>query len=331
MSVEYKLQGTINLGLCCIVNSLRKYKDKNGKKIEIFTGRTINNKLYFTVEKAMQKALMNINDIPLLIDYCVENKIKCFRLGSDIFPRYGDPNVMAYTMDFAKELMCRVGKYINSKNVRTLFHPCQIINIASPSTDVYDNSVSILQYHADILDNLQQGKNSVLIVHIGGRYNDKNKTIQTFIERCNKLPESIKSRLVIENCERGYNIRDCLNISKETNLSVVFDWHHYECYNLIYPKEFNEKPKDFLDEVIKSWSLKTSENMNGNNKIPIMHISNQKPKAKIGAHADYITTFPTELFEYLTEKEITIHLEVEAKAKEDAIFELRKLYPELLN
>ncbi len=42
--------------------------------------------------------------------------------------------------------------------------------------------------------------NSVMVVHGGGMYGDKEKTKQRWCENYLRLPQSVKNRLVLENC-----------------------------------------------------------------------------------------------------------------------------------
>jgi len=310
-------KGTINLGLCCIVDELRNCKI-NGKKAEIFTGRTINARIHYTVEKAIKKATQNCKDLLSLLKYCKEKNIKSFRVGSDIFPRFDDPEVEPYTLDFAKEDLKIAGDYAKKENIRILQHPSQLVNIASPNKEVFKTSVKILEHHADILDMMGMDNNSVLIIHGGGVYGNKTGTIETWIQRFHLLPQRIKDRLVIENCERSYSVQDCLYINDKTGIPVVYDTHHRECYEQLCPKEISN-PKDFLPKIIQTWKSRT----------PVMHVSNQKDGARLGAHSDYITTFPEYLLDFVKDNSITIYLEVEAKAKEKAIFALREKYPAL--
>ena len=65
-----------------------------------------------------------------------------------------------------------------------------------------------LEYHAKVLDLMEMGDNSVMVIH-GGVYGDKEETIKDESERYEKLPDKIKNRLVLENCAY-YSIEDCL-------------------------------------------------------------------------------------------------------------------------
>ena len=305
------------LGLCCMVDQLRKTKiEKNGKLVntEIFCSRTMR-LANFTVEKAKEKALQNLDDLLTLLDYCRIHKIKCFRISSDLFPLILDDNYQPkYSLDFAKDKLIKIGEFAKSHGIYLLVHPCQLVNLASPNLQVFELSKAILLHHLNFLEMMGTDSTSVMIIHLGGSYGDKKETKKVWVQRFAELPKSVSERIVIENCERQYNIRDCLDIHYQTGVSVVFDTHHYECYNLIHPGEFKETPDQFLPEVVKTWE----------SRIPVFHISNQRENSKIGAHSDYIENVPDYLLEFL--KTYVIRLEVEAKKKELAIFKLREKY-----
>jgi UV DNA damage endonuclease len=57
------------------------------------------------------------------------------------------------------------------------------------------------------------------------------EAIDRFIRTYNLVDHSIKKRLVIENDDRLYSLRDCLRINQQTGTPIVFDSFHRECYN----------------------------------------------------------------------------------------------------
>ena len=322
-------KGAVELGLCCIVNELRSFKDSKGKKKEVFCGRTINNKIHFTVEKAKEKALQNCKDLSLLIKYCTEKNIKCFRLGSDFFPRYDDASIegaktlYAEGITFASSFLKEAGNLAKEKGIRLLMHPPQLVNIGSPRDEALKISRSILEHHCDILDAMDiTPENGVLIVHLGGSYGAKKETMERWIKNFNNndiISLRVRKRLVIENCERQYSVEDCLYVHSKCNIPVVFDCHHHDCYVQLHPGELKMEPKQFLPLVLQTW---------GENRIPVMHVSSQKEGAKLGAHADFIRELPEYMLKFFSTivNGKTVHLEVEAKAKEAAIYSLRQKY-----
>ncbi len=50
---------------------------------------------------------------------------------------------------------------------------------------------------------------SVMVIHGGGIYGDKEKTIKRWISNYHTLPNRVKRRLVLENCEKCFHIKDC--------------------------------------------------------------------------------------------------------------------------
>jgi UV DNA damage endonuclease len=316
-----KYKSRICLGLCCINTELRN------TKYPIFNSRTCIRK-NFTVEKAKQLALLNVKDMPEMMIWNYENNINCFRISSDIFPHFTDTETEKYNINFAKDELELAGGLANSLNQRVLMHPGQYNQVGTPNKKTFEKTVEDLKHHATILNTMGINKDGVIIVHGGGTYGDKENTKRRWIEQFDDLPSIVKKRLVIENCERQYTTRDCIDISDECGIPVVFDFHHYQCYNTIYKKKFGdnlepqEEIMELIPEIIDSW---TSTNRN---RI-VMHLSEQG-LGKIGHHSDYIEKLPLELFNILDEyPSISIDLEIEAKMKEQAILKLYDKYPGL--
>ena len=307
---QYKSR--ICLGLCCINTELRERK-----KFPIFNSRTCIRK-NFTVEKAKELALQNVRDLPEMMIWNYENNINCFRLSSDMFPHFTDTETEKYTIDFAKDDLEFAGGLSKSLEQRILMHPGQYNQIGTHNKNTFEKTIDDLTHHANILDKMDINKDGVIIVHGGGTYGDKENTKRRWIEQFDELPSNVKNRLVLENCERQYSTRDCLDISEECNIPVVFDFHHYDCYNIIY-KNKQETILELMPEIIESWE-KTNRNR------IVMHVSEQG-SGKIGHHSDYVENIPNEIFTILDDYPyINIDLEIEAKMKEKAILKLHKKY-----
>lgn len=99
--------------------------------------------------------------------------------------------------------------------------------------------------------------NSVMVIHGGGIYGNKDKTIERWCENYLKLPENIRKRLVLENCERNFSIEDCLKVSEKVNIPIVFDTHHYDCYNIMHPTELLDVPENYIPKILDTWKKET--------------------------------------------------------------------------
>jgi|TARA_B110000858_G_scaffold57183_2_gene66663 UV DNA damage endonuclease len=309
-------EGEIQLGLCCLNTILREQKPP------VFSSRSIILKTFETkgIEFLKKKIIANLNDTLKLIEWNEENGIKVFRLSSDLFPHKSNPLAPEYSFDFAKNLLKQIGDKSREYNQRLTFHPGQYNVIGTPTREVFLKTCNDLKYHADVLDLMEMDQNSVMVIHAGGVYKDKQKTIERWCSQYNELPENVKPRIVLENCEKNFSIIDCLEVSKRINIPVVFDTHHFECYKLLHPNEKFLEPKEYMKDVLETWSKRRIK--------PKFHVSEQG-SGKCGHHSDYIEEIPDYLLEIPKLYNINIDIMIEAKMKEQAIFKLYQKYPHL--
>jgi len=306
-------RGTIGLGLCCINNLLRN------QKLPIYCNRTCVRRT-FTVEKAKALALLNVKDIIPLIEWNEKNNIHHLRLSSDMFPHFTDAETEPYTMDFAKEELRKAGEVAALHNHRITMHPGQYNQVGAIRQNVFDHTVDDLSMHADILDHMNVNDNGILCVHGGGLYGlGKEAAVRRWTEQFDDLPRKVKNRLAIENCEKCYSVRDCLEIAQACKIPMIYDNHHYDCYSILHPEETQEPITEMLGEVVETWGSKT----------PLMHLSSQAPGKKIGGHSDYVNAIPQHMLDVPDFYGCKLDIELEAKAKEDAILHLHKEYPGL--
>ena len=162
------------------------------------------------------------------------------------------------------------------------------------------------------------GVNSVMVVHGGGVYGDKEATKKRWAEQYNKLPQNVKNRLVLENCERCFSIIDCLDVSKVCGVPVVFDTHHFECYKILHPDERFEDAGMYIQDILDTWQRRGVK--------PKFHVSEQG-SGRCGHHSDYIEKIPSYLLEIPDKYGVEIDIMIEAKKKEQAIFKLYSKYP----
>jgi UV DNA damage endonuclease len=307
---------SIQLGLCCINTVLRQQKPP------IFSSRSVILKTIETkgIDHLKEKIIKNLENVLTMMDWNEENGIKVFRLSSCMFPHKSNPKAPEYSFDFAIDLLKQIGIKSRELNQRLTFHPGQYNCIGSPSDNVIQNTIKDLKYHADVLDLMDLDHNSVIVIHGGGTYKNKELTKKRWCENYLKMPENIKNRLVIENCEKSFSIIDCLEISEIINIPVVFDTHHFECYKKLHPKEDFEEPEYYIPLILETWKRRNIK--------PKFHISEQG-SGKCGHHSDYIDEVPTYLLEIPDKYSVDIDIMIEAKMKEQAIFKLYEKYPHL--
>ena len=97
-----------------------------------------------------------------------------------------------YTLDFAKKDLARIGRIAIEGGHRITMHPGQYNVVGSPHESVFIKTCVDLKMHADILDMMGLDMNSILVVHGGGTYGDKDSTIKRWIKNFSRLPENVQ-------------------------------------------------------------------------------------------------------------------------------------------
>ena len=309
----------LRLGLCCLNTELREQKPT------VFASRGC---IQSTLEKngiefAQSIAKANIRDLFTMMDWNYQHGIEVFRLSSNIFPHITNHalDLCNYNLEFAEGILGKLGKFAESRGQRITFHPGQFNVLGTPNIDALQKTMYELYTHAQILNYMNCPPDSVMVIHGGGVYGNKRETMDRWCKNYMKLPEDTRERLVLENCEKNFNIEDCLEISRRVGVPVVLDNHHFFCYNQIHT---DIKPKydisTYIPMVLDTWAKKGIR--------PKFHISEQG-SGKTGHHSDFITELPDYYLEIPEKYGVGVDVMVEAKMKEQAIFKLYNTHREL--
>jgi UV DNA damage endonuclease len=216
----------------------------------------------------------NLLCLKKILKYNLENNFLFFRISSDIVPFASHPICkFDWVSHFQKEFQ-DIGGFIKKNNFRISMHPDQFIVLNSNKKDVRDRSIKELIYHSQVLDAMELDTTAKIQLHVGGVYGNKPEAIKRFNRVYGSLNESIRRRLVIENDERSYSLRDCLNINEDTNIPVLFDTFHHECYN------HGESFRDSIILAKDTWDKKDGNLM--------VDYSSQEPGERVGRHTESI-------------------------------------------
>lgn len=263
--------------------------------------------------------LANVRDVAKMVRWNEKYGIKFMRLSSEMFPFASHEEYGYKLAPFASEALAEAGKVIAQYGHRVTTHPGQFTQLGSPRKSVTDNAIRDLAYHDEMLSLLklpeQQDRDAVMILHLGGVFGDKPATLDRFREVYATLPQSVKNRLVLENDDVSYSVHELLPICEELNIPFVLDFHHH---NIIFDStQIREGTADIVDlypRILATWQRK--------NITPKMHYSEPCPEAITGRqrrkHRPRVITMPP--------CPDTMDLMIEAKDKEQAVFELMRTF-----
>ena len=294
----------MNLGYACINMTL------SGQKPKVTTNRSMIKKTFTEkgIDYAGELGMLNAADLGRILRWNVENGIKVFRLSSEFFPwasEYKFEDLPQYLR--IKTLLAGAGHYAKSNGIRLTCHPGPFNVLVSPHKHVVDNTITDLRIHGEIFDmlGLERSPYNKINIHCNGVYGDKQSAMDRFCKNFELLPESVQTRLTVENDDKAsmYSVKDLMYIHERIGIPIVFDYHHHKfCTGDLSEQEALELAISTWPEGIK----------------PIVHYSESKAlhegneSLKPQAHSDYINDLPD-----LYGNDVDVM--VEAKAKELSI------------
>jgi UV DNA damage endonuclease len=291
----------MNLGYACINMTIGKTVTTNRTMVK----RTIQSK---GLDYVSELALKNASDIVKILEWNKQHRISLFRLSSAIIP-WGDHLDLTQLKDYEKikSELKKAGDFAKSNNMRITSHPGPFCVLTSPNETVVSNAIADLELHGKIFDmmGLSQTVYNVINIHCNGVYGDKKSAMDRFIQNFKRLSPSVQNRLTLENDDKAsmYSVSDLMYIHKNTDIPIVFDYHHHQFCT---------------GDLSEEQALKLAATTWPKGITPLTHYSESKAlhennsKLKPQAHSDYINTLPNTYG-------CNIDIEVEAKAKELAI------------
>jgi len=260
----------------------------------------------------------NAADLSKMIEWNERYGIKFLRLSSEMFP-FASHHIYGYTLEHAAEPLRKAGELAMKYGHRLTMHPGQFTQLGSPRPEVITASIRDLEFHCEYLDRLQlkgqADRDAVMIIHMGGIYGDKESALARFKETyTTRLSEGIKRRLVLENDDVCYTIEDILPTCQELGIPLVLDWHHH---NILHGnlREGSYDAREVVGAAIrKTWTDKGITQKQHYSEPREGAVTNKERRR----HSARVFKLPPCADD--------MDLMIEAKDKEQAVFELMKVY-----
>lgn len=228
----------------------------------------------YSEERLIDTVENNLDCLEDMLRYNIEHDMLFFRITSELVP-FASHKVNEFDwQSYFEDRFDEIGRMIKNNDIRISMHPDQFIVLNSMKDDVVERSIAELDYHADVLDLLGLDSSHKIQLHVGGVYGDKEKSKDRFVKRYEQLDVKIKKRLVIENDDKSYTLKDCLDINKMCGILVLFDTFHHQV---------NDSEGE-MSEALGS----TSETWDEKDGLPMIDYSSQEPDEKEGKHAGSI-------------------------------------------
>ena len=294
-----------NLGYACINMTLGKQG--------ITTNRSMIKRTFISkgIPYASELGLQNTRDLIEIIKWNHHNDINFFRMSSNMFP-WSSEYPLSELPDYKRivNLLSGAGDLASKYNQRITTHPGPFNVLVSPNERVVQNTITDLSIHGEVFDlmGLSRTPYNKINIHCNGVYGDKIVAMDRFCSNFERLPESVQTRLTIENDDKAsmYSVKDLMYIHERIGIPIVFDYHHHK---------FN------TGDLTEEQALKLAASTWGNIK-PVVHYSESKSlhenndSIKPQAHSDYIS-------DTVNTYGVDVDIMIEAKAKELTLLQYR--------
>lgn len=290
----------LRFGLCCAFRDQPiKFKNTTATAVARMPRRQ-------ALEKLNRLCLENADALIRALRYCHSNGIGCFRINSQILPLKTHPQLGYEISDLAdgEEIVGRFeecGGFVRTLGLRVCFHPDQFVVLNSPRPEVVAASLRELDYQAEVAEWVAA---DVINIHGGGAYGDKAKSLSDLERTIDRLPLRVRTRLTLENDDRTFTPTDLIPVCGSLGIPLVYDVHHHRCLR------DQRSVAEITREALETWDRE-----------PMFHLSSPRegwegPHPE--RHHDFIDVrdFPDEWHGH------SVTIEVEAKAKESAVFKL---------
>ncbi len=225
----------------------------------------------YSEERLVAAVAANLACLRRLLEWNAAQGLLFFRMGSGVVP-FGshEVNTFPWQAHFGADFRA-LGQYIRAQGLRVSFHPDQFVVLNSPDPAIVRRSIAELMYQGSMLDLMELDGTAKLQIHVGGLYGDRELAISRFAAVYATLPAAVRARVVVENDDRLFSLRDCLDLHARTGVPILFDNFHHECLN------HGEPMAEALRLAAATWHP-TADG------VPMMDYSSQAPAERKGKH-----------------------------------------------
>ena len=168
-----------------------------------------------------------------IFEYLKQHDIRMYRMSSELAPYVTHPDLPAFhrQIDECASELALVGRMAREAGLRLSFHPKAHIVLSTPDAGLARRSADELMALARIMDAMGLGREAVIVVHVGGAYDDNTAAAARFVQRFMHLPAFVCRRLALEHDDTLFSLADSYRIHEQTGIPLVFDTLHFRCHN----------------------------------------------------------------------------------------------------
>lgn len=264
-----------------------------------------------------------------ILEHLDRHDLRMYRMATAMAPYASHPDLPQFhhQIEECAEELARVGRFAREHDIRLSMHPGQYTVLNSEKPEVQTSAVRELEVQAALFDAMELPPESTVLIHVGGKTNGVEASLDRFLQGFDQLSDRAKARLAVENDDRSFSLGDVLPLAERAGIPVIWDILHHHCHD----------PFDIPDDEAVAAALGTW----ADGVVPKIHYSSPRldmevKKVKEGrrtvekfvmpqlrAHADLVDPMAFEAFLTNDSGGRDFDIMLEAKAKDLAVLRLR--------
>lgn len=257
--------------------------------------------------KVLDKVKQNLNALYNQLLFISELPTQChmLRISSNLLPMLDHPQFKSvydeHLLTIVDSGLTRCKKLIDKHDIVVCTHPDQYSVINSESEHIRQACYNALYAHKYFMERLTNVNVSSINIHLNGN-------LDHLPEIDKALHNDLVPWLSFENEDKNGRLFtgstiNTLEVCERYNIKMLFDMHHH----LALEGKRLSLSSPLFKRIVDTW----------NGYTPIMHISQGKDSQTDRKHSNFITD--TTLIDYAKQLAAFAHIEVEAKAKTNAV------------
>jgi UV DNA damage endonuclease len=273
---------------------------------------------------------VSLDHLEAIFGYLEDNEIGFYRMATGLAPYASHPELTRFRDQPARfaERLAQVGERARGLGLRLSSHPGQYTVLNSEDPEVRRLAAVELEVQAELFDGMGLGPECIVVLHVGGAAGGIDAGLDRFEEGFGLLSDAARRRLVIENDDRSFGLRDVLRLSERIERPVVWDILHHHCHD---PERIPDR--EALELALATWPEGVRPKIHYSTPKTAMEEKRRKVGRRVErtlvlpqlrAHADMIDPIAFEHFLRETAAGLEFDVMLEAKAKDLALLRLRE-------
>jgi UV DNA damage endonuclease len=264
---------------------------------------------------------VSLDRLEAVLAYCAEHDIRMYRMATALAPYASHPDLPQFRDAPARcaDRLARVGARARALDIRLSTHPGQYTVLNSQDERVQRLAVAELEVQAELLDGMELGPEAVVVLHVGGAAGGRDAALDRFCRGFEQLSAAARARLVLENDDRTFALRDVLALSERIGRPVVWDVLHHHCHD---PDRIPDR--EALELALATWPAGVVPKIHYSTpRTTVSEVKGRVVLPQLRAHADLVDPIGFEWFLAQPAAGLDFDVMLEAKAKDLALLALR--------